>query len=357
MRVWIDLSNSPHPLLFAPVVERLVDAGAETVFTVRDHAQTAELARERWPDATVIGGPSPPGRRAKARATAARAAALARWARIERPDVALSHNSYGQIGAAWLTRISAVTAMDFEHQPANHLAFRLARRILIPAALPRAAVARQGAREAKVIRYPGLKEELIVMSFTPDPAVLERLGVERANGSAVVVARTPPTGASYHRSGNPLFWDSLRAVARQESVRCIVLPRHRNEVEEIERMRLGNCIVPRAAVDSRSLLCEADLFIGAGGTMTREAALLGVPTLSAFAGARPAVDVWLERQGALRRLESPEQVSDVRPCPRAEPDLAGLRARARPIADVFVEVTLGLARSGASPGDRAGLRG
>jgi predicted glycosyltransferase len=345
MKVWIDLSNSPHPLLFAPLAARLAEAGAETRFTVRDHAQTAELARERWPDAEVIGGPSPAGRASKARAIVARSLALARWARAERPDVALSHNSYAQIVAASLTGVPAVTAMDFEHQPANHVAFRLARRVLLPQAMPPAAVARQGARASKVVRYPGLKEELTLASFSPDPAVLERLGIDRANGTAVVVARTPPTGASYHRFGNPLFWESLRVLTRQKHVRCVVLARRRDEAEEIERMGLERCTVPRRAVDSRSLLCAADLFVGAGGTMTREAALLGLPTLSAFAGARPAVDVWLERQGALETLTSPEQVADVRPRAAAEPDLATLRAHARGIEAVFVDVTLGLPRS------------
>ena len=343
MRVWIDLSNSPHPLLFAPVAARLAEAGAETAVTVRDHAQTAELARERWPEAEVIGGPSPAGRAAKSRALADRALALARWARAERPDVALSHNSYAQIVAARIAGVSAVTAMDFEHQPANHVAFRLARRILLPQALDPEAVARQGARAAKVIRYPGLKEELTLASFSPDPAVVKRLGIERGNGTVLVVARTPPTGASYHRFENPLFWESLRVLARQRRVRCVVLVRGPGEAERIERMGLDNAIVPRGAIDSRSLLCEADLFVGAGGTMTREAALLGLPTLSAFAGRRPAVDAWLARQGALKPLDSPAQVADVRPRGAHSPDLGRLRAGARAIAEVFVGATVGLA--------------
>jgi len=345
LKVWVDLSNSPHPLLFEPIAARLAAAGAEVRFTARDNAQTVELARERWPDVEVIGGPSPSGRARKAGTILGRAIALNRWARRERPDVALSHNSYAQTVAAKLARVPAVTAMDFEHQPANHVAFRLADRILLPEALPREAVARQGARPAKVVRYPGFKEELALASFTPDPGVLGRLGVERRNGTAVVVARTPPTGATYHQFGNPLFAESLRVLAGQEHVRAIVLPRGPEQADEIERMGLGNCVVPRVAVDSRSLMCAADLFIGAGGTMTREAALLGIPTLSVFAGARPAMDAWLEERGALRRLEAPQQVAEVRPRRREAPDLESLRARARRIEDVFVDVTLGLARA------------
>src|SRR5687767_816877 len=118
-RVWIDLANSPHPLLFEPIAARLTERGAVVLMTFRDHAQTAELTRARWPDATLVGGPSPPGRTAKVRAIAGRIAALRTWARGARPDVALSHNSYAQLVAARTLGIPGVTAMDYEHQPAN----------------------------------------------------------------------------------------------------------------------------------------------------------------------------------------------------------------------------------------------
>src|SRR5262245_30198900 len=135
MRIWIDLSNSPHPLLFKPIARRLEGLGHSVHITARDNAQTVELARERWPEVAVIGGPSPKGRKAKAQQIARRVNDLRRWAKDVKPDVALSHNSYAQIVAARTLRIPVVTAMDFEHQPANHLAFRLARKVLLPAAL------------------------------------------------------------------------------------------------------------------------------------------------------------------------------------------------------------------------------
>ena len=65
MKIWIDLSNSPHPLLFAPIARRLEQAGHEVLITARDNAQTLQLARERWPAVEVIGGDSPRGRLSK----------------------------------------------------------------------------------------------------------------------------------------------------------------------------------------------------------------------------------------------------------------------------------------------------
>ena len=337
MRVWIDLSNSPHPLLFAPIAADLERAGAEVSVTYRDHAQTAELTLERWPDATLVGAPSPPGKVAKARAIGGRVADLRRWARRARPDVALSHNSYAQILAARALRVPAVTAMDYEHQPANHVAFRAAQRILLPDAVPEQAVRRQGAAPRKVTRYRGLKEEVYLADFEPEAGILARLGVERPTGGAVVVARSAPAGAAYHPDENPILDDCLRYLDERGDVVTVALARHGWQREALRALGLERLVVPEGAVDARSLLYAADAFVGAGGTMSREAALLGLRTWSAFAGRRPAVDEWLEGEGRLHALSSPEQLRELGPRESAGADLARLAAEGERIRRAFVD--------------------
>ena len=81
MRIWIDLSNSPHPLLFAPISRRLDELGHEVLVTARDNAQTVQLARERWPDVEVIGGASPRPRAAKLATLGDRVRNLCTWSR------------------------------------------------------------------------------------------------------------------------------------------------------------------------------------------------------------------------------------------------------------------------------------
>src|SRR6185312_16071330 len=132
------------------------------------------------------------------------------------------------------------------------------------------------------------------------------------------------------------FVPALELVAADERVRLVVLARHPGQREAIEGLGLPRCVVPAAAVDSRSLMYAADVVLGAGGTMTREAALLGVPTFSLFAGATPAVDVWLERRGALARLERVSQLAPVRRRPTEPHDLTHLRSRGERLVDVFV---------------------
>ncbi len=304
--------------------------------TARDNAQTVELTLERWPEATIIGGESPKARSRKAGVMVGRIRALARWARSFDAEVALSHNSYGQIVAARTLGLRVVTAMDYEGQPVNHLAFRLAHTILMPQALRDSGVRRQGAGDRRTHFYPGFKEEIYLGDFEPAADVLASIGVA-PDGGRLVVARTPPSRATYHRFENTLFTDAIEALGNERSACVVVLVRHPEQRRAIQALGLSGVVVPSHAIDSRSLMYRADLVLGAGGTMTREAALMGVPTYSLFAGEQPAVDRELERQGLLRRLKSAGELVPVRPRPAPPRAVAELRARAGGLIETFVD--------------------
>jgi hypothetical protein len=196
----------------------------------------------------------------------------------------------------------AVTMMDYEHQPANHVSFRLATRVFVPAVFPEAALRRFGAPERKVVRYEGFKEQMYLGEFRPDASVLEQLGLDRTR--IIVVMRPPPDGALYHPMVNGRFDQVLDFAVQREDVEVVLLPRTRRQAERY-RARPGRIHVPPEAVDGRSLLALADLTIGAGGTMNRESALLGTPTYTVFAGDLAAVDAQLMREGRLVDLRLP----------------------------------------------------
>jgi|SRR5579884_48492 len=297
-RVWIDLANAPHVLVFAPIVDRLRSEGWEVVLTARPHAGTVELASLRWGDVTVVGEPSPAGLVAKGWSIARRARALTRFARSTCPAVALSHGSYAQILAARTARIPAVTMMDYEHQPANHLSFRLAQRVLVPAAFPAAALRRFGTKPDRVRRYEGFKEQLYLAGFTPDGSVLDKLGI--AHNRVTVVFRTPPDGALYHRGLQGRFDEIVQSAATTDGVTIVLLPR--NGDQGVRYASSQGVVVPPQPLDTLSLLASADAVVGGGGTMTRESALLGTPTYTVFAGELAAVDAELIRRGKLRDL-------------------------------------------------------
>jgi hypothetical protein len=327
MRVWIDLANSPHVPLFVPVVRALQERRDEVVLTARDHAQTVPLAVQLWPDVVVIGGESPAGRVRKGGSILSRSAGLWRFAARSRPDVALSHGSYAQIVAARLARVPAVTMMDYDYQPANHLSFRLARRVVVPAVFPEASLRRFGASPKKTVRYEGFKEELYLVGVAPDPSILVSLGLDP--GDVTAVMRPPPEGALYHGRGNPRF-DAILEHVLAQCGQVVLLPR---DGAQATRYRRPGVVIPEQPVDGRTLLATADLTIGAGGTMTRESALLGTPTYTVFLGELAAVDAELIRIGKLVDLrDGGFPPVERRPMPASSRDTA----RSAAILDVVV---------------------
>jgi predicted glycosyltransferase len=334
--VWIDLANSPHVAMFEPIVTRLADDGHEVLLTARDHAQTLELALDAFGEDAVneIGRRSPPGRVAKGVSIGRRAQQLRSYAHDARPDLALSHGSYAQILAARSARIPVVTMMDYEFQPANHLSFRLAQTIVVPEVFPSAELRRQGGRERKVIRYAGFKEELYLGRFEPDQTVLAVLGLDPVK--VIVVLRPPPEGALYHRSGNDAFEDVFEEAALRDDLEVVVLPRSSEQAEKYRGRR--GVHIPERAVPGRDLLACADVMIGAGGTMNREAALLGTPTYTMFAGKLAAVDAELISMGLMHDLRHVRSGLEYRKKPAR--DVADASARSDAIMETIVEAVL-----------------
>lgn len=310
MLIWIDLANSPHVPFFRALKNEFEGRGAEVRVTARDFAQTVELAQRAELDPVVIGGFGGRALAGKAGNLIGRAAALARWARGQGFDLAVSHNSYAQVAAARALSIHSVTLMDYEHQPANHLAFRLASRVIVPVAFPEESLRRYGAKSEKVRRYTGTKEDVYLAGFAPDlrfTEILLDLGVSA--GDIIVVVRPPARDALYHRFDNELFDELLGRLEARRDVKTILLPRTESQRAQFSaRAAGGNMILPRAALDGANLIAAADLVVSAGGTMNREAAALGVPAATIYAGRWAAIDEELVREGRLKRISTREDL-------------------------------------------------
>ena len=160
MRVWIDLTNSPHVLVMRPVIEALEREGHEVQVTARDFAQTLGLLRRFQIPHTAIGRHRGERLAAKAGGLALRSGALLRWARAERRfDIALGHGSNDVSVAAALLGIPSATMFDYEWAAVqHHVNCRLARAVVVPDAIAPERLERYGAR-GKVHAYEGLKEE------------------------------------------------------------------------------------------------------------------------------------------------------------------------------------------------------
>ena len=226
--------------------------------------------------------------------------------------------------------------MDYEHQPANHMAFRLAGRIIVPRAFPEAALTRFGASPAKVRRYDGLKEDLYLDGFQPDPKFVSALGDLGIGAKDVLVTVRPPASeALYHRFANELFDDLLKRLLTTAKV--VLLPRNDSQRKTYGEGYGPNLILPDSPIDGANLIAHSDLVVSAGGTMNREAAVLGIPAASIYLGKWSAVDQQLVEEGRLLRIVTLE---DVRNLPIQKKQAATARRTtgvAAKVADLILE--------------------
>ena len=316
MRVWVDITNSPHVLFFRPLIRSLQADGHEVSITAREYAQTLELLELHGLAHEVVGPRhGGAGVLGKGRALVGRLPALRRYARLHDFDLALAHGSHELTLTARSLGIPSATAHDYEFATLQHqLGLRAATRVVFPEVIPAARLARLGAKPPKLVRYPGIEEEYYLADFEPDRAVLD--GIDAAKVLAVV--RTPPDVSLYHRHGSPLFDGVLERLGRDESVHAVVLPRTAEQRAAIRSRALPSLHVPERAVDARSLVALADLVVSAGGTMNREAAALGTPAYTTFAGRVGAVDELLIRERRLVPLSDVRELSLVKRDPTAE---------------------------------------
>ena len=305
--VWIDVTNSPHVLFFRPILRRLDEAGVPAVVTARDFAQTLGLLELYGIPHVAIGRHGGAGVMGKGVGLARRSVQLIRFGRSRR-DIgqSVSHGSNDLAVASRVLRIHGTVIHDFEGATGMHrINFRLADKVMVPDVIHFEQLAPLGLSRDRYRPYPGIKEQVTLADFMPDPSsVLHELGLDPARPIAVL--RPPATMSLYHRGIENTLFDEVLAYLRASDAQVVLLPRTPEQGRAFAGM--DDVIIPAKPVDGPQLVAAADVVVSAGGTMNREAALLGTPTWTTFAGTLGAVDRMLIESGRMGVLERPEQI-------------------------------------------------
>lgn len=311
MNLWIDLDNSPHVLLFAPIARELQRRGANLIITVREFSQTRELAQQHGLSFTTVGRHygSSAAKVVKVAGTFYRAASLARFIARHRILAAVSHGSRAMVLAAYALRRPVMTLYDYEFA-SYRLYNMLSDRILAPEVIPDDRLIAQGLDLRKLVRYPGLKEEVYVYGFHPDLGLMGRLGLDRKK--LIVTLRPPATWAHYHHERSQILFAALmNRLKREPDVQVVIPARTEAQARELKStygLDDQRFLIFTQPVDALSLMWCSDVVFSGGGTMTREAALLGLNVYSIFGGRLGAGDESLIRQGKLKLLRQPEEI-------------------------------------------------
>jgi uncharacterized protein len=305
-KIWIDLDNSPHVPFFVPIIPALKARGFEIVITARDSYQVVDLLKFYGIQARVIGKHYGKQTILKIAGTLWRATALIYIMWNEKIDLSLMHGSRGCTLASSVLGIHNITIADYEH--ASKLSTKNIT-FIFPEIISTEGRSQDG---VTFLKYPGIKEDVYLPNFHPDPQLRARLGI--AQGELLVTVRPPATEAHYHNpEADALLTATLEKFCNMPEARILLLPRNKNQEKELRAawnkdIASGKIVIPAHVEDGMNIIWNSDLVVSGGGTMNREAAAMGVPVYSIFRGKLGAVDRFLSEQGRLVLLENVEQV-------------------------------------------------
>lgn len=306
-KIWIDLENTPHIPFFKPIIRELENRGYQVVLTARDAFQTCEMASEYGISYKRIGRHYGQNRLCKLFGLAFRGLQLIPFVLRERPVLGLNHGARAQILVCNVFGVPSVMMMDYEHSsflPMMRPSWEIVPEVVAGEEL-------HCIRKERIRKYSGIKEDVYVPEFKPDPSIVDRLDLA---GHIVVTVRPPATEAHYHNpEAETLFEKLMERICATPAAKAVLLPRNVAQKEAIiarhpEWFTDAKVTIPEGVVDGLNLLWHSDLAVSGGGTMNREAAALGVPVYSIFRGKTGAVDRSLQAQGRLVMIENTEEV-------------------------------------------------
>ncbi len=310
MKIWIDILTPKQVNFFAPLVRRLSRRGTSLLVTTREYREVNQLLKMRKISALKVGRHGGGALKAKLISSAERVGRLASLIPSHHCETAISFSSPEAARVAYGLSIPHFCVSDSPHAEAvSRLTIPLSKSLFTPKAIPLNSWRNYGIDRAHIIRYNALDPAAWLKDFKPDPHVLDELGLD--SSKPILTVRPEESRASYlinHSPGESLSISVARTLARRlPQSQVVLIPRY-DMATFTKKLAGRSVIVPSSAVDGTSLLYYSRLFLGGGGTMTAEAALLGVPSISFYPGSPTYVESYLVRLGLVARIESVQAV-------------------------------------------------
>lgn len=262
MKVWIDACTGKHVRYAWAIANRLRSLGHKLILTTRKHPDTVALANMLGEEFTVVEEYAPTSIFTKLQASVKRELSFCQMFKEDTPDLSISHQSVEACRVAFGLDIPIICTADAPHAEAvNRLTLQLVNVLVISKAIPQRHYRNYGVK--KIVQFDGVDEVAWVRGYKP------KINVEEYKRPLIVV-RQMETKASYAYGKMDVTEEVARKLTSLGQV--IFIPRY------AKRQRKG-LTVPQEFVDSVSLAAKADIVVSVGGTIAREAALQGVPSI------------------------------------------------------------------------------
>jgi predicted glycosyltransferase len=306
LRVWFDILTPKQVMFFKPAIDLFKESGHELLCTSREYREVVELSKIKQIHLKIVGRHGGAGRYEKLCESAKRIFELSHMIKQFEPDVAITFSSPEASRVAFGLGIRHIGFNDSPHAEAvARLTIPLMDHLFSPWVIPYSAWNTFGIPKSRTTRYRALdpaawlKRDPLSPSSTSN--LINKIGIDVSKKNVLI--RFEETKASYiadKKIENTI--SIVDAIVDNLSVttNIIILCRYEDQISEITKRYEGKAYVIQNVPDGTLLISLADLFIGAGGTMTAEASLLGKPTIS-IAPVRFYIEKYLINSGLVKR--------------------------------------------------------
>ena len=314
MKVWLDILTPKQANFLGELQRRLEAKGLKTFLTTREYREVTELLQLRGLKAASVGRHGGEKLKDKLMESSKRVSELARILEQENVDVAISFSSPEAARVAFGLGIPHYCISDSPHADAvSRLTIPLSEKLFTPWIIPIHTWTRYGINPRDVVIYRALDPVVWLSKHKANMKALDMLKLDFSK--PIIVVRPPEEYASYlsdrHSSIASKVAETIAKITELNDggSQVVILPRYDVQGERFTK-RFGNrVIVPEHVIDAISLMRVSSVFLGGGGTMTAEAALLGVPVISYYPGDATFVEKFLIKHGLVERILDPGRIA------------------------------------------------
>ena len=305
MKIWIDILT-PKQLLFSePIIEKLRKKH-DLLCTSRDYDEVSKLAKVRNFDLIFVGKHGGNDKKTKLMASIDRMGKMSRKIEVFSPDLAISYCSPEAARISFGLGIKHIAFCDSPHANAvMRLTLPLIQKLLIPSVIPKNEFSRYGINNKNIISYKAIDAVVTIKRKINQNESLPFKNNKRKN----ILIRIEEEEASYTSKSSKIIPIIKKIVNQYNNENIVILGRYTKQIHNLQKIVGKKAKIVKMSFDGKHLLNNTDIFIGSGGTMTAESALMGIPTIS-YNAVPNIVEKFLVKKHLVKRETNVDKISD-----------------------------------------------
>ena len=304
MKIWIDILT-PKQLLFSESIIEKLGGKHELLCTSREYEEVSKLAKIRDFDLIFVGKHGGGDKKTKLKASIDRMKKLLKIIKVFSPDITISFCSPEAARIAFGLGIKHIAFCDSPHANAvMRLTLPLIQKLLIPYIIPKNKFSRYGIDKKNIISYKAIDASVTIKRKINQKVILPFNNDKQKN----ILIRVEEEEASYISKSSKIIPIIEKIIKDYSDQNIVILGRYTKQVQNLQKLIGGKAKIVKMSYDGKHLLNSTDIFIGSGGTMTAESALMGVPTIS-YNAVPNIIEDFLVKKYLIKRETNPNRIS------------------------------------------------